>query len=28
MGFEWAASVPDIHGVRYAVYLKKLADEH
>jgi GNAT superfamily N-acetyltransferase len=28
MGFEWAASVPAIHGVRYGVYLKKLADEH
>lgn len=28
MGFEWAASVPDIHGVRYGVYLKELANEN
>jgi ribosomal protein S18 acetylase RimI-like enzyme len=28
MGFTWAASVPDIHGVKYAVYLKKLDHEH
>jgi GNAT superfamily N-acetyltransferase len=28
MGFEWAASVPDIHGVKYGVYLKKFANEN
>lgn len=28
MGFQWAASVPDIHGVRYGVYLKEIDNEN
>ncbi len=27
LGFRWAASVPDIHGVKYGVYLKALDRE-
>jgi GNAT superfamily N-acetyltransferase len=27
LGFVWAASVPDIHGVKYGVYLKDLMRE-
>lgn len=26
MGFEWHAAAPDIHGVRYGIYLKQLHD--